>query len=149
MEITVAAQLVSGGGDAADKVRMMLCHPSQDEKRPGDIAAGQHFEHPVRLRFDARRQGCPMLMPGRTLHLSGVEVFLHIDTQNRSEIVRLASISGPRSVCGSTREGRDAQCSCPAAPCISVGWKYSSTSTLRTLRISFTFYARLRRYLGT
>src|ERR1035438_9540360 len=69
----------------------------------------------------------------------------HPRTKNVPEILRLASISSTRSVCGSTREGRDAQCSCPAPPCISVGWKYSSTSTLRTLRISFTFYARLRR----
>src|ERR1035438_4309262 len=61
----------------------------------------------------------------------------HPRTKNVPEILRLASISSTRSVCGSTREGRDAQCSCPAAPCISVGWKYSSTSTLRTLRISY------------
>src|ERR1017187_4471273 len=104
MGVTVAAQLVAGGGNATDKVRVTLSHPSQDEKRPRYISRGQHVEHAVGLPLDARRKFCPILVRGHTLHLGGVEVF-H---------------------------------SYGATPCISVEWKYSSTSILKTLRISPT-----------
>src|ERR1700683_2163135 len=101
MGITVAAHFMSGGGDAADQARMMVGHPSQDEKSPTDISAGQHFEHPFCLRFDAGGKGTPVLRAGRTLHLGGVEIFLHIDTQN------VAHLPPSRRVCaGSTLRPR-------------------------------------------
>src|SRR6185295_11867793 len=86
MPPAVRRDLVAGGRNPFDQLRMSFGHPAEHEASCRGMMASEKVEQAVRARFDARR----MLIPGGAgndvVEGADLEMLLHVDREEMSAV---------------------------------------------------------------
>ena len=81
MLIAVTADLVAGRRNLSHRLRMMVRHPTENEKRAALAMLGQGIQQEIDTNMDSRRERRP-LGQVRMRHFRGMKIVLYIDREN-------------------------------------------------------------------